>query len=74
MAKETNKRQLINFKFPRNVAGRKRNFTSFTLRPCLHPDLSGLRQKYFEGFNNKVIATYARGMSVRDIQSWELFY
>jgi len=33
------------------------------------PQLIPKRQKYFEGFNNKVIAMYARGMSVRDMQS-----
>ena len=33
------------------------------------PKLIGKRQKYFEGFNDKIIAMYARGMSVRDIQA-----
>jgi putative transposase len=32
------------------------------------PQLIGKRQKYFEGFNDKIIAMYARGMSVRDMQ------
>ena len=32
------------------------------------PKLIGKRQKYFEGFNDKIIAMYARGMSVRDMQ------
>ncbi|KKK97755.1 hypothetical protein LCGC14_2649580, partial [marine sediment metagenome] len=32
------------------------------------PQLIPKRQKYFEGFNNKIIAMYARGMSVRDMQ------
>ena len=36
-----------------------------TFEPLLIPK----RQKYFEGFNDKIIAMYARGMSVRDIQS-----
>lgn len=33
------------------------------------PQLIPKRKKYFEGFNDKVIAMYARGMSVRDMQS-----
>jgi len=33
------------------------------------PKLIPKRQKYFEGFNDKIIAMYARGMSVRDIQA-----
>jgi transposase-like protein len=33
------------------------------------PQLIPKRQKYFEGFNDKILAMYARGMSVRDIQS-----
>jgi len=33
------------------------------------PQLIPKRQKYFEGFDNKILAMYARGMSVRDIQS-----
>ncbi len=33
------------------------------------PRLIPKRQKYFEGFNEKILAMYARGMSVRDIQS-----
>lgn len=33
------------------------------------PQLIPKRQKYFEGFNDKIIAMYARGMSVRDIQA-----
>jgi transposase-like protein len=33
------------------------------------PQLIPKRQKYFEGFNSKIIAMYARGMSVRDMQS-----
>jgi len=33
------------------------------------PQLIPKRQKYFEGFNGKIIAMYARGMSVRDMQS-----
>ena len=32
------------------------------------PQLIPKRQKYFEGFNDKIIAMYARGMSVRDMQ------
>ncbi|MCP4343505.1 MAG: IS256 family transposase, partial [Desulfobulbaceae bacterium] len=32
------------------------------------PQLIPKGQKYFEGFNDKIIAMYARGMSVRDIQ------
>jgi putative transposase len=32
------------------------------------PQLIPKRQKYFEGFNDKILAMYARGMSVRDIQ------
>lgn len=32
------------------------------------PQLIPKRQKYFEGFNEKILAMYARGMSVRDIQ------
>ena len=32
------------------------------------PQLIPKRQKYFKGFNDKIIAMYARGMSVRDIQ------
>jgi transposase-like protein len=36
-----------------------------TFEPILIPK----RQKYFEGFNDKIMAMYARGMSVRDIQS-----
>jgi putative transposase len=32
------------------------------------PHLIPKRQKYFEGFNDKILAMYARGMSVRDIQ------
>jgi len=33
------------------------------------PQIIPKRQRYFEGFNDKIIAMYARGMSVRDIQS-----
>jgi len=33
------------------------------------PHLIPKRQKYFEGFNDKIIAMYARGMSVRDMQA-----
>jgi putative transposase len=33
------------------------------------PQLIPKRQKYFEGFNDKILAMYARGMSVRDIQA-----
>jgi putative transposase len=33
------------------------------------PQLIPKRQKYFEGFNDKIIAMYARGMSVRDMQA-----
>ena len=33
------------------------------------PQLIPKRQKYFEGFEDKILAMYARGMSVRDIQS-----
>ncbi len=33
------------------------------------PQLIPKRQKYFEGFDDKILAMYARGMSVRDIQS-----
>jgi transposase-like protein len=33
------------------------------------PQLIPKRRKYFEGFNDKILAMYARGMSVRDIQS-----
>lgn len=33
------------------------------------PKLIPKRQKYFEGFNDKILAMYARGMSVRDIQA-----
>src|SRR3989304_8148346 len=33
------------------------------------PQLIPKRQKYFEGFDEKILAMYARGMSVRDIQS-----
>lgn len=33
------------------------------------PQLIPKRQKYFDGFNDKILAMYARGMSVRDIQS-----
>jgi putative transposase len=32
------------------------------------PQLIPKRQKYFEGFNDKILAMYARGMSVRDMQ------
>ena len=32
------------------------------------PQLIPKRQKYFEGFNDKIIAMYGRGMSVRDMQ------
>lgn len=32
------------------------------------PQLIPKRQKYFEGFDQQIIAMYARGMSVRDIQ------
>ncbi len=34
-----------------------------------NPQLIPKGKKYFEGFNDKIIAMYARGMSVRDIQS-----
>ena len=34
------------------------------------PQLIGKRQKRFEGFDEQIIALYARGMSVRDIKSW----
>lgn len=33
------------------------------------PQLIPKRQKYFEGFNDKIMAMYARGMSVRDMQA-----
>lgn len=33
------------------------------------PQIIPKGQKYFEGFNDKIIAMYARGMSVRDIQA-----
>jgi putative transposase len=33
------------------------------------PVLIPKRKKYFEGFNDKILAMYARGMSVRDIQA-----
>lgn len=33
------------------------------------PQLIPKRQKYFEGFNDKIIAMYARGMSIRDMQA-----
>jgi putative transposase len=33
------------------------------------PQLIPKRQKYFQGFDDKILAMYARGMSVRDIQS-----
>ena len=33
------------------------------------PQLIPKRQKFFEGFDDKILAMYARGMSVRDIQS-----
>ena len=33
------------------------------------PQLIPKRQKYFEGFNDKIIAMYARGMSVCDMQA-----
>jgi putative transposase len=33
------------------------------------PRLIPKRQKYFEGFNDKILTMYARGMSVRDIQA-----
>ncbi len=33
------------------------------------PQLIPKRQRYFEGFDDKILAMYARGMSVRDIQS-----
>ena len=33
------------------------------------PRMIPKRKKYFEGFNDKIIAMYARGMSVRDIQT-----
>lgn len=33
------------------------------------PQLIPKGQKYFEGFNEQIIAMYARGMSVRDIQA-----
>jgi len=36
------------------------------------PQLIPKRRKYFEGFNDKILAMYARGMSVRDIQSFLL--
>jgi putative transposase len=32
------------------------------------PQLIPKRQRYFEGFDDKILAMYARGMSVRDIQ------
>ena len=32
------------------------------------PKLIPKRQKYFEGFNDRILAMYSRGMSVRDIQ------
>lgn len=34
------------------------------------PQLIAKRQKRFEGFDQQIIALYARGMSVRDIRSW----
>jgi putative transposase len=33
------------------------------------PQLIPKRQKYFEGFNDKIVTMYARGMSVRDMQA-----
>jgi putative transposase len=33
------------------------------------PQLIPKRQKYFQGFDEKIVAMYARGMSVRDIQA-----
>ena len=33
------------------------------------PQLIPKREKYFTGFDDKILAMYARGMSVRDIQS-----
>lgn len=33
------------------------------------PQLIPKGQKYFQGFNDKIVAMYARGMSVRDIQA-----
>lgn len=33
------------------------------------PQLIPKRQKYFQGFDDKILAMYARGMSVRDIQA-----
>lgn len=33
------------------------------------PQLIPKRQKYFQGFDEKILAMYARGMSVRDIQA-----
>jgi putative transposase len=33
------------------------------------PQLIPKRQKFFQGFDDKIVAMYARGMSVRDIQS-----
>jgi transposase-like protein len=33
------------------------------------PQLIPKREKYFQGFDDKILAMYARGMSVRDIQS-----
>jgi len=33
------------------------------------PQLIPKRQKYFQGFDDKILAMYARGMSVRDIQT-----
>ena len=38
-------------------------------KASFQPQLIPKRQKYFEGFNDKILAMYARGMSVRDIQS-----
>ena len=38
-------------------------------KASFQPQLIPKRQKYFEGFNDKILAMYARGMSVRDIQA-----
>jgi len=38
-------------------------------KSSFEPKLIPKRQKYFEGFNDKILAMYARGMSVRDIQA-----
>lgn len=68
----------INSGNSRNGRGRKKvviDMEELELNPprdrngTYEPKLIPKRQKYFEGFNEKILAMYARGMSVRDIQS-----